>query len=386
MSETTTIARLFRGEAAARLPMLMDDADQRWRQVVSRDAGADGAFVYAVRTTGIFCRPSCPSRRPLARHVAFFATPDDARRAGFRACLRCKPENVRDRCGDMVARAAEVLLDQAGHPVALQDLAQATGTGRLSVMRGFRKVLGVTPNEFVRGQKLRKFADAMQRNAINNGSASITDAIYEAGFGSSSRLYESSEQTLGMTPGAMRKAGAGTVIRYATASTPLGRMLVGATDAGVCAILFADDDASLLGDLRRRFSRAELIPSQQDDGWFAEAVAYVASQTTEHPLAATFPLDVRATAFQLRVWKALREIPRGQTRSYSDVARQIGRPQAVRAVGAAIGANPIAVAVPCHRVVGKDGSMTGYRWGIERKQKLLAAEAARARNGEPALE
>ena len=204
----------------------------------------------------------------------------------------------------------------------------------------------------------------------------ITDAIYEAGFGSSSRLYESSGESLGMTPRVMRAGGEGLVIRYTTTASPLGRMLVAATPAGVCAITFGRDDAEVIADLRKRFDKAQLVSAKGTTGWLAEAVAFVLSQTTEHPLAATFPLDVRATAFQQRVWKALQQIPRSETRSYSQLAREIGSPTAARAIGAAIGLNPVAIVVPCHRVIGQDGSLTGYHWGIERKRKLLTAEGA----------
>jgi AraC family transcriptional regulator of adaptative response/methylated-DNA-[protein]-cysteine methyltransferase len=206
------------------------------------------------------------------------------------------------------------------------------------------------------------------------GKAPITDAIYEAGFGSSSRLYEKSSAALGMTPRVMREGGAGLLIRYTTAASPLGRMLVATTDVGICSIAFGKDDKELVAGLREKFSKAQLVASKGNTGWLAEAVAFVTSQLGEHPLAATFPLDVRATAFQQRVWKALQAIPRGETRSYSEIALQLGVPKSSRAVGAAIGANPVAVVVPCHRVVGKDGSLTGYRWGVERKLKLLAAE------------
>jgi AraC family transcriptional regulator of adaptative response/methylated-DNA-[protein]-cysteine methyltransferase len=254
-------------------------------------------------------------------------------------------------------------------------------------------VLGVSPGEFARAQRVARFKDALQPAALQPAGAQpqphrgnspapsamrITDAIYEAGFGSSSRLYESSNDSLGMTPRVMRAGGAGLVIRYTTAASPLGRMLVAATPTGVCAIAFGRDDAELVAGLRKRFHQAQLVPAKGNTGWLADAVAFIASQTTEHPLAATFPLDVRATAFQQRVWKALQQIPRGHTRSYSDLARELGKPTATRAVAAAIGANPVAVVVPCHRVIGKDGSLTGYRWGLERKRKLLAAEAASA--------
>jgi AraC family transcriptional regulator of adaptative response/methylated-DNA-[protein]-cysteine methyltransferase len=250
-------------------------------------------------------------------------------------------------------------------------------------------VLGVTPTEFARAQRVTHFRNSLSPASLNPGALKpaaasrrapasapprITDAIYQAGFGSSSRLYESSASSLGMTPRTLRAGGAGAAIRYTTARSPLGRILIAATDLGVCAIAFGRNDAELLADLRARFPRAELKPAMPAKGWLAAAVAFVLSQTTEHPLAADFPLDVRATAFQHRVWKALQQIPRGQTRSYSQIARAIGRPTAMRAVGAAIGANPVAVVVPCHRVIGSDGSLTGYHWGLDRKRKLLAAE------------
>ena len=253
----------------------------------------------------------------------------------------------------------------------------------MTLLRGFRRVLGVSPGEFAKAQRVARFKDALRPTPPASAptpqptpAKRITDAIYEAGFGSSSRLYESSGQSLGMTPRTMRQGGAGLVIRYTTAASPLGRMLVAATPSGVCAIAFGRDDAELLADLRTRFDKAQLVAAKGTSGWLADAVAFVTSQTTEHPLAATFPLDVRATAFQQRVWKALQQIPRGQTRSYGELARELGSPTAARAVGAAIGSNPVAIAIPCHRVIGQDGSLTGYHWGVERKRKLLTAEGA----------
>ena len=368
---------------------------RQWRQVLERDASADGQFFYAVTSTGIYCRPSCPSRRPARKNVSFFATSAAAKAAGFRACKRCEPDLAAPRPDPqaaLIAAAAEYLTEHATERTRLADLAKATGAGRLTILRGFRRVLGVSPGEFAKAQRVARFKDALRpeelapdKQAGTNGSRApadkpsakrITDAIYEAGFGSSSRLYEGSDDALGMTPRAMREGGAGLVVRYTTAPSPLGRMLVAATTVGVCAIAFGRDDAELVADLRKRFNKAQLVAAKGNTGWLAEAVAFVASQTTEHPLAATFPLDVRATAFQQRVWKALREIPRGQTRSYSALARELGKPTAARAVAAACGANPVALAVPCHRVVGSDGSLTGYRWGVDRKRKLLAAEAA----------
>ena len=352
---------------------------RQWQQVLARDAKADGQFVYAVKSTGIYCRPSCPSRRPARKHVSFYATAGAAEAAGFRACKRCEPERAEarpDPQAAMIAAATEYLSEHAGERTRLEDLAKVTGAGRLAVLRGFKRVLGVSPGEFAKAQRVARFKDALRPRTVKTTTKRITDAIYEAGFGSSSRLYEGSGEALGMTPRVMRQGGAGLVIRYATAASPLGRMLVAATAVGVCAIAFGRDDAELVSDLRGRFNKAELVAAKGNTGWLKEAVEFVASQMGEHPLAATFPLDVRATAFQQRVWKALREIPRGETRSYAEVAREVGRPTAARAVAAACGANPVAVAVPCHRVVGRDGSLTGYRWGVERKRKLLAAEGA----------
>ena len=382
---------------APTLPVPSFFPGRQWQQVLERDARADGQFFYAVKSTKIYCRPSCPSRRPARKNVCFFPTAAAAEDAGYRACKRCEPDRAiprPDPQAAVIAAATEYLAEHATERTRLADLAKATGVGRLTILRGFRRVLGVSPGEFAKAQRVARFKDALRpaasadkspttrpanpRNAPKPAAKRITDAIYEAGFGSSSRLYEASGESLGMTPRVMREGGAGLVIRYTTAASPLGRMLVAATPTGVCAIAFGRDDAELLTDLRKRFDKAQLVLAKGNTGWLAEGVAFVASQIGEHPLAATFPLDVRATAFQQRVWKALQQIPRGQTRSYSALARELGKPTAARAVAAACAANPIAIAVPCHRVVGQDGSLTGYRWGVERKRKLLAAEAAAA--------
>ena len=360
---------------------------RQWQQVLERDVHADGQFFYAVKSTKIYCRPSCPSRRPAKKNVSFFPTATAAEQAGFRACKRCEPDRAiprPDPQAAVITAATDYLTEHASERTRLADLAKATGVGRLTILRGFRRVLGVSPGEFAKAQRVARFKDALRPATSSNKSAArptsptppkrITDAIYDAGFGSSSRLYESSNDSLGMTPRVMRAGGAGLVIRYAVAASPLGRMLVAASPTGICAISFGRDDAELLTDLRQRFDQAQLVPAKGNTGWLADAVAFVASQTTEHPLAATFPLDVRATAFQQRVWKALQQIPRGETRSYSELARELGKPSAARAVAAACAANPVAIAVPCHRVVGQNGSLAGYRWGIERKRKVLAAE------------
>jgi AraC family transcriptional regulator of adaptative response/methylated-DNA-[protein]-cysteine methyltransferase len=394
--DTPPASLLANPSASPRLVVPSVFPGRQWQQVLARDARADGQFFYAVKSTGIYCRPSCPSRRPARKSVTFFPTAAAAEQAGYRACKRCEPSLATPRPDPQaaaIAAATEYLTQHASQRTRLADVAKATGVGRLTLLRGFRRVLGVSPGEFARAQRVARFKDALRPTAPKPAGAlrldsetwdrpqperpkRITDAIYEAGFGSSSRLYESSNDSLGMTPRVMRAGGAGLLIRYTTAPSPLGRMIVAATPTGVSAIAFGRDDAELVADLRKRFHQAQLVPAKGNTGWLADAVAFIASQTSEHPLAATFPLDVRATAFQQRVWKALQQIPRGETRSYSDVARSLGNPTATRAVAAAIGANPVAVAVPCHRVIGKDGSLTGYRWGLDRKRKLLAAEAA----------
>jgi AraC family transcriptional regulator of adaptative response/methylated-DNA-[protein]-cysteine methyltransferase len=343
-----------------------------WQQVLARDTSADGQFFYAVKSTKIFCKPSCPSRKPNRKNVAFFPTAAAAEAAGYRACLRCEPDRVSDKPdpqAEAIATVADYLKDHAAERTRLADIAKATGVGRLTILRGFKRVLGVTPGEFAKEQRLAKFKDK-----VREPKKRVTDAIYEAGYGSSSRLYENSAVSLGMTPRVMREGGAGLVIRYTIADSPLGKMLVATTDFGICAILFGRDQQELEADLRQRFNKAQLTPARGNTGWLAEAVAFVLSQLTESPTAAKFPLDVRATAFQQRVWKALQAIPRGETRSYGELARELGKPTASRAVAAACANNPVAIAIPCHRLVGSDGSLTGYRWGLDRKRKILEAE------------
>jgi AraC family transcriptional regulator of adaptative response/methylated-DNA-[protein]-cysteine methyltransferase len=339
--------------------------------VLARDASADGQFVYAVKSTGVYCRPGCPSRRPERKNVSFFPTTALAEAAGFRACLRCEPNRVvpkADPQAEAIGRAAEFLTTHAGERTKLDDLAAASGLGKSALQRGFKRVLGVTPGDFAREQRKDRFRDKVRKPKL-----SITDAVYEAGFGSSSRLYEGVDQTLGMTPTAMKAGGAGETVYYATADSPLGRLLVATTARGLCAVLFADSDAEAAVELRERFPQA-VLRSATTDAALAEAVRFVLSRLTEHPTAAALPFHVRATAFQQRVWRALLEIPRGETRTYAQIAEAVGSPNAVRAVGTACGSNLLAVVVPCHRVVGTDGRLTGYRWGVERKRRLLEME------------
>ena len=351
---------------------------KQWQQVLERDATADGQFFYAVKSTKIYCKPSCPSRRPTRKNVTFFPTAAAAQAAGYRACLRCDPDATTakpDPQAGAIAAVTEYLKEHATERTKLAEVAKATGVGRLTILRGFKRVLGVSPGQYAKAARIDSFKNGLREKKAGAPKKKVTDAIYEAGYGSSSRLYEKSNAALGMTPRVMREGGAGLVIRYTMAASPLGRMLVATTDVGICSIAFGRDDAELTQELRKSFDKAQLVLAKGNTGWLAEAVAFVLSQLGEHPVAATFPLDVRATAFQQRVWKALQEIPRGQTRSYSELASAVGKPSAVRAVAGACAVNSVAIVIPCHRVVGKDGSLTGYRWGTERKKKLLEAEA-----------
>jgi len=345
---------------------------KQWQQVLQRDSRADGQFYYGVRTTGIVCKPSCPSRRPARENVKFFSSLADAIEAGFRACLRCEPERTSpkpDPQAELVAKVAKRLREHTDERETMSELARLAGVDRLTLMRAFRRVFGVSPAQYARAQRMEVFKQKMRRPEMR-----VTDAIYDAGFGSSSRLYENSNAQLGMTPREMKNGAAGITVRYATTNSPLGRMLVAATEKGICTIAFGEDDMELKTALHDRFPNANLVKENSADGWLAEAIRFVVSQTGEHPLAATFPLDVRATAFQQRVWNALQQIPRGETRTYSGLAAELGSPTATRAVAGACAANPVAIVVPCHRIIGKNGSLTGYRWGTERKRRLLDAE------------
>ena len=340
-----------------------------WQQVLERDARADGQFYYAVKSTKIYCKPSCPSRRPTRKNVTFFPSTAAAQAAGYRACLRCEPDLAASRPDPQagaIAVVTEYLEQHKGEKTRLKDLAKATGVGKFTILRGFKRVLGVSPGEYGRAQRIQAFKDRVREPKVR-----VTDAIYDAGFGSSSRLYEGADAALGMTPTDLKAGGAGMKIRYTIADSPLGWLLVGATERGVCSISFGDSEEELVEDLRDRFPKAEL---KQMDRELSYAVEAIVGGLREHPAAIELPMDVRGTAFQQRVWRELQAIPRGETRTYSDVAAAIGSPKSVRAVAGACAANPVAVVVPCHRVVGKDGSLTGYRWGVERKRTLLENE------------
>jgi AraC family transcriptional regulator of adaptative response/methylated-DNA-[protein]-cysteine methyltransferase len=340
--------------------------DPRWDAVAARDSGHDGEFVFAVATTGVYCRPSCPARRPRRENVKFFARPEQAEKAGFRACLRCRPRassgNPQSDFAKEVCRYIEQHLDET---ITLDRLGKAFRQSPFHLQRRFKAALGITPREYADSCRLRQ----LKRN-LQSGD-NVTRAMYDAGYGSSSRLYEKTASQLGMTPDKYRRGAIAATVRYACTDSPLGRMLIAATDRGVCAIQFARSDGELIEGLKREFPFALRKP---DEGGLQAWVEALLSKMTGRELNAALPLDIRATAFQRRVWTYLQSIPFGATRSYGEVAKAIGQPTANRAVARACATNPVAVAIPCHRVVRKDGDISGYRWGVERKKALLEME------------
>jgi AraC family transcriptional regulator of adaptative response/methylated-DNA-[protein]-cysteine methyltransferase len=334
--------------------------------VLSRDAALDGSFVYAVKTTGIYCRPSCPSRAPKRRNVVFCETMADAEAKGFRACRRCNPggRSLAETTADAVARACR-MIENAEETPKLETLAASAGVSPFHFHRKFKAVTGLTPKAYGAAQRARRV------RAVLADASSVTAAIYAAGFGSNSRFYETSNQVLGMTPSAYRQGGKDAEIRFAVGESSLGPILVARSEKGICAISLGDDAAVLVRDLEDRFPNAALIGG---DGEFEQLVAQVVGFVEQPRIGLDLPLDVRGSAFQERVWRALREVPAGKTASYAEIARRLGEPKAVRAVAQACAANPIAVAIPCHRVVRNDGALSGYRWGVERKRALLEKE------------
>jgi AraC family transcriptional regulator of adaptative response/methylated-DNA-[protein]-cysteine methyltransferase len=340
--------------------------DLRWDAVVARDLAHDGEFVFAVSTTGVYCRPSCPARRPRRENVTFFLRPEQAEKSGFRACLRCRPRSISGNPqSDLAKEICRYLEQHLDEPITLERLGKAFRQSPFHLQRRFKAALGITPREYADSCRLR----LLKRNL--QAGDNVTRAMYDAGYGSSSRLYEKTASQLGMTPDKYRRGAIAATVRYAVADSPLGRMLIAATDKGVCAIQFARSDGELLEGLKREFPFAVRKP---DDGGLQAWVETLLSKMTGHELNAALPLDIRATAFQRRVWTYLQSIPFGATRSYSEVAKAIGQPSASRAVARACATNPVAVAIPCHRVVREDGEISGYRWGVERKRTLLEME------------
>ena len=357
MSETRTrLGQNISARAAARY----------WQATLARDFRADGTFVLAVRSTHIYCRPSCPARRPLRRNVLFFRTREEAEKEGYRPCLRCRPNEISGPVA-LVQRAVGQLAKSSDEGVSLGALARALGTTQATLRRAFLRVTGLKPRELAAALRIRNF------KALLRSGRSIADALYETGYGSSSRVYERSDAQLGMTPATYRKGGQGMKIGYTIAKSPLGRVLVAATERGVSAVYLGDTESTLVAELREEYPRAEIAAAPDSfQRWVSEVVLRIEGKQPHLEL----PLDVQATAFQRRVWKELQRIPRGRTRTYSQVAKSLGQLKAVRAVARACATNPVSIVVPCHRVIREDGTLAGYRWGLSRKEQLLAQEKA----------
>jgi AraC family transcriptional regulator of adaptative response/methylated-DNA-[protein]-cysteine methyltransferase len=346
-------------------PAIVDDP--RWAQILGRDPQAEGAFYYSVRTTGVYCRPSCPSRRPRPENVRFHATRVEAEQAGFRPCRRCHPDQptLAEQHAAIIAESCRAMAAADREP-RLDELAAHAGMSPFYFHRLFKQISGLTPKEYWTAQREQRVRDEL----VN--SRTVTEAIYSAGYHSNSRFYAKSKEVLGMTPTNFRLGGANMKISFAIGECSLGAILVAMSERGLCAIFLGDDPEVLVRELQGRFPRADLIGG---DGEFELLVAQVVGFVEMPGLGLDLPLDVRGTAFQQRVWQALRQIPPGQTATYAEIADRIGAPKSVRAVGQACGANPLAVVIPCHRVVRTDGGLAGYHWGVERKQALLEKES-----------
>ena len=348
-------------------PELPDElADARWQDVMTRNPQADGQFVYAVRTTGIYCRATCPSRLPKRENVLFFANGEDARAAGYRACLRCTPDetSLSQRQADIITSACHYLA-QAEETPTLQQLAERAGISPFHFHRLFKRITGLTPHAYAMALRHERLQQQLPV------APTITHAILDAGYQSSSRFYAQANQRLGMTASERRAGAPRSIIHFAIAQCSLGAILLAQSQLGICAILLGDDPALLLKQLQDQFPKADL---RGDEQAFEQQMAAVISLIDQPQLGLDLPLDIRGTAFQQRVWQALRDIPPGQTMSYAELAARIGQPSAVRAVARACAANTLAVAIPCHRVIRQDGGLSGYRWGLERKQSLLQRE------------
>lgn len=337
-----------------------------WRAVLARDAQADGAFFFAVRSTCVYCRPSCPARRPLRRNTLFFQTRQDAEREGYRPCRRCKPNEI-PAAAMIVQRAARVLENESDEAVNVNTLARQVGVRIDALRRAFRQQAGLNPKQLAAALRLKRF-----KKLLRDGN-SIADALYATGYGSASRVYERSDAQLGMTPATYQKGGKGMKIKYTTAKSSLGQVLVAATERGVSAVYLGDSEANLATELRREYPRAEI---GAEKGAFSEWVHEVLARVEGSAPRRELPLDLQATAFQRRVWLELQKIPRGTTKTYAQVARAVGKASAVRAVARACATNPVSIVVPCHRVVRADGNLAGYRWGLRRKEELLQREQA----------
>jgi AraC family transcriptional regulator of adaptative response/methylated-DNA-[protein]-cysteine methyltransferase len=336
-----------------------------WQAVLKRDSQFDGRFVYAVRSTGIYCRPTCPSRRPARLQVIFFPAGAAAEKAGFRPCRRCRPQDAINSNSKLVRQVCAYIEENHAEPLTLANLSRHMNVSSSHLQRSFKRALGVSPAQYAHACRMK----TMKKHL--HGGKNVTTAMYESGFGSSSRLYERAQSNMGMTPGTYRKGGQGMRIAYATASCPLGRLLVAGTTRGLCAVTLGNSDRELQAALQAEYPKADIF---QDHQMLKDSIEAVLRYLDGKEPRLDFPLDVRATAFQMRVWEELCRIPYGSTRSYSDIAKLLGRPKGARAVARACATNPVALVIPCHRVVGRTGQLTGYRWGKERKAALLAEE------------
>jgi AraC family transcriptional regulator of adaptative response/methylated-DNA-[protein]-cysteine methyltransferase len=352
------------------------DEERCWQAVVGRETGFDGAFVYAVRSTGIFCRPTCPSRRPRREQVVFFGQPAAAEQAGFRACRRCQPAGgaraeapiaAGDPRAEIVRRACQLIEAGADEPPTLGELGERIGVSPFHLQRTFKRVMGITPRQYADAVRIERLKARLKEGD------SVTTALYEAGYGSSSRLYEQAPEQLGMTPATYQRGGVGARMSYTIAESPLGWLLVAATERGVCFVSLGDDESALAAALADEFPAAEI---ERDDAVLGQTIDAIVRHLSGEQQQIDLPLDVCATVFQRRVWEVLRAIPYGQTRSYRQVAEMLGQPTAARAVARACATNPVALVIPCHRVVGESGDLRGYRWGIGRKQALLERESS----------
>jgi AraC family transcriptional regulator, regulatory protein of adaptative response / methylated-DNA-[protein]-cysteine methyltransferase len=341
-------------------------AKRFWQATLRRDARADGSFFFAVRSTQIYCRPSCPARRPLKQNTVFFRTTEDAEKQGFRPCRRCRPKQ-QDSAITLVQRVAAILANSEEDSLRLGALAVQVDSTPARLRRAFRRATGLSPKEFKQAFRLQRF-----KKMLREGS-SVTAALYACGYGSSSRLYEKANAQLGMTPSSYRKGGEGMQIGYTIAKTTLGKVLVAATERGVSAVYLGEKEKTLVEELHKEYAKAEIVrETEGHENWLREIVRRVEGNAPSVEL----PLDVQATAFQRRVWQELQKIPRGTTRTYAQVAKSLGKPRSVRAVARACATNPVSIVVPCHRVIRTDGALAGYRWGLSRKEKLLEREAA----------
>jgi AraC family transcriptional regulator of adaptative response/methylated-DNA-[protein]-cysteine methyltransferase len=358
-------------ELSTTMPNVMNNPEM-WNAVLARDASRDGSFVFAVRSTGIYCRPSCPARRPKREQVKFFSLPEAAEQAGFRACKRCRPRRAlgSDPRIELVRQICHIIDEHDEEPVTLERLSSATRVNQHHLQRAFKQIMGITPRQYAESRRVARFKAGVKKGA------SVTDAMYDAGYGSSRGLYESSSRQLGMTPATYGRGGRGMRIVFTIGDSPLGRLLVAATERGVCAVTLGDSDADLTRALFAEYPNASIDSQDTSIGpslnlWLQQVLDSLNGFTHQIEL----PIDVQATAFQTRVWEELRRIPFGSTRSYQEIAKAIGKPNAIRAVARACASNRLALVIPCHRVIRENNELGGYRWGLNRKRKLLADES-----------